>query len=96
MKAEIRIPENFKLYSIKGPLYSNFDNELNMEIANEILNKPLIAEFIAYHFHGLIWWNDKLEYWCVEVSQNNLYKGSYISEELPFLISEVQNIFGKD
>lgn len=55
MKAEIRVPENFKLYPSKGPLYPNFDNKLNMDIANEILNKPLIAEFIAYHFHGLIW-----------------------------------------
>ncbi|MNI82440.1 hypothetical protein D3C87_1143310 [compost metagenome] len=67
-----------------------------MDIANEILNKPLIAEFIAYHFHALIWWNDKLGYWCVEVSQNNLYKGSFISEDLSSLIDEVQNIFGKN
>ncbi|MGK6342533.1 hypothetical protein ACMGDK_09855 [Chryseobacterium sp. DT-3] len=96
MKVDIRIPETFKLYSNNGPLYSNFDNELNLEVADEIWNKPLIAEFIAYNFHGLVWWDDKLGYWCIEILQNKLYKGTYISEELSFLVDEVQNVFGKE
>ncbi|ASE62024.1 hypothetical protein CEQ15_11250 [Chryseobacterium indologenes] len=89
MKAAIRLPKNFKLYSENGPLYSNFDNELNMLVANEIRNKPLIADFIAYNFHGLIWWDEGLGCWCIEISQNRLYKGTFISDELISLISEV-------
>lgn len=96
MKAEIRLPTNFTLHCSKGTLYSNFDHELNLEVAEEIKNKPLAAEYIAHNFHGSIWWNEEIGYWCIEISQNKLYKGTYISEEISFLINEVQDIFGRE
>ncbi|MFS4474709.1 hypothetical protein [Chryseobacterium sp. T20] len=63
-------------------------------MASWIEGKNYCAEFTASNFHGLVWWNDELGYWCVEIWQDRVYKSSYMAERLEDLIQEVQTTYG--
>ena len=95
MQADLRIPKGFILYQ-KGSIFSNFDNRLDYNVACWIEGKDYYAEFTAYNFLALGWWNDQLGYWCVEIWQSSLFQNTYMAENLKALIEEVQYIYGFD
>ncbi|AZA99204.1 hypothetical protein EG359_06115 [Chryseobacterium joostei] len=81
MKVDLRIPKKFVIYQ-KWSVFSNFDNEVDYNVASWIQGKNYCAEFTASNFHGLVWWNDELGYWCDEIWQDRVHKSSYMAERL--------------
>ncbi|MCS3531225.1 hypothetical protein [Chryseobacterium sp. JUb7] len=93
MKVDLRIPKKFVIYQ-KWSVFSNFDNEVDYNVASWIQGKNYCAEFTASNFHGLVWWNDELGYWCVEIWQDRVYKSSYMAERLEDRIQEMWATYG--
>ena len=93
MIVEIRLPAGYSLYK-NEVIFSNFDNEIKYEVADFIKNKNLAAEFTAWDYHGIVWWNDELGYWCIEVWRHNIYRVTHLSETLEELIGEIQETYG--
>ncbi|MBX3242281.1 MAG: hypothetical protein KIT80_14940 [Chitinophagaceae bacterium] len=94
MKCEIRLPADFKEYQ-GDVVVSNLDDSINPEIEAAIKNKPLFSRYAAYHFNGIIWWNDKLGYWCGEVWVLRQYVAFYLAENLSLLADEMNFHHGK-
>lgn len=81
----IRLPDYFTPYK-SDTIFSNFTDEIDYLVAEEIKYKPLSAPLTAWDYFGLVWWNDDIGYWCVEIWQFNKYKTTHISEHLEDLI----------
>ena len=88
MKSELRLPTDFKEYP-GDAIVSNLDNSINPEIEEAIKSKPLFSRYSAFHFNGIIWWNDNIGYWCGEVWVLKKYVASYLAENLSALADEI-------
>lgn len=93
MKATIRLPDNFTPYRSDG-IFSNLTNEIDYQVAEAIQYKPLSAALTAWDFFGVVWWNDEIGYWCIEIWQFNQYKATHIAETLEALIQEIRDEYG--
>ncbi|WP_341836917.1 hypothetical protein WJU16_03385 [Chitinophaga pollutisoli] len=93
MKAEIRLPDNFTEYRSDG-IFSNLTNEIDYLVVKAIKYKPLSAALTAWDYFGVVWWDDDIGYWCVEIWQFNKYKTTHISESFEDLIQEIQEKYG--
>lgn len=93
MKAELRLPANFTPFKSDG-IFSNLTDEIDYEVAEAIKYKPLSAALTAWDYFGVVWWNDGIGYWCIEIWQFNKYIATYISEGLENLIQEIRDEYG--
>ena len=94
MKCELRMPPDFKEYP-GDPIASNLERSIDLEIATSIKGKPLFSRYSAWHFNGIIWWEDKLGYWCGEVWVYKEYVASYLAETLDELTGEMNAEHGQ-
>jgi hypothetical protein len=93
MQSTRRLPEEFKEYN-KQSIYSNLTDEVSDDIVKAIYCKPFFSRYSAWNFNGIVWWDDEIGYWCIEISKYKEYQSSYIAETLDELIHEVKSIHG--
>lgn len=94
MKVDIRIPEHFKPYRSEE-VYFNLTPKIYWEVVDFIRNKPLSAAITAWNYFGIVWWQDELGYWGIEIWQKNQWIATYMQEDLEDLLREVRAAYGK-
>ena len=54
----------------------------------------MYSRYAGYDFNGLVWWEDKLGYWAVEIWQYKEYKATIAGEYFDELVREIQELYG--
>ena len=93
MKAELRLPETYTEY-IGNALISNLNGVIDKDIEEAIVGKALFSRYAAWNFNALIWWDDKIGFWCGEVWQFRKYQATFLAETLEALAAEIDQLFG--
>lgn len=73
---------------------SNFDHEINQEVAEAIKNKPLYSLYAGWNFCGYVWYENNK--WCCEVLQYCSHQTTVVADTLEEIMSEVCNSFGDE
>jgi hypothetical protein len=93
MKAEIRMPRHLIEYS-GDALITNLTGKIDQDIELKIKGSNHFSRYSAWNFNGLVWWNDELGFWRIEVWQYNNYVATYLADTLEELANEVDRIYG--
>lgn len=68
MKGKIFLPEDFDAFYNKEEDDSLFiwdqNGDINDDVKDAIYMKPLYSEVLFEEDFGVVWWNDRLGYWC--------------------------------
>ena len=88
------MPEHFKPYRSEG-VHFNLTQKINRDVVDFIKNKPLIAAITAWDYFGIVWWQDELRYWGIEIWQKNQWNTTYMQQDLEGLLREVKEIYEK-
>ncbi len=87
----LRKPDNFELYD-EG-IMSNFDHEIEHDVANKIKGKKLYSTYSGWNFCGYVWWQNNE--WHCEVWTYNSYAETF-SGTLEDIMSDVSFEYGSE
>lgn len=94
MKCTLRCPYHFTKYN-EDAIVSNFLGAVDKDIEAAIKGKPFYSSYAAWHFNGIIWWNDEIGYWCGSVITFMQYQASYLAETVEELALEMNADYGQ-
>lgn len=87
---ESQIPENYQDYG--ETIISNFDHEIDEEVAKSIKGQPLYAGYAGWDFHGQVWWDNNQ--WHCEVKVYCVIQEVISADTLPELMEAVSDEYG--
>lgn len=91
-KAHIRIPEDFDDFG--DAVMSNFDHEINNEIAEKIKGKKYFSQYAGWNFCGYCWW--QAGKWHCEIHVYRCYQKTISATTLQEIMDEVCDEYGSD
>jgi hypothetical protein len=86
-----RIPSDYK--RIEKTVMSNFDDSIDFEIAERLKSGRICAEYTAWNFFGIVWW-DKMSYKC-EIWVHKSYRET-LSGSLEEIMTKASSKYGND
>ena len=85
-----RIPEGYEEIE---EVMSNFDREVDQEVADQLKSGKYFAPYPGWNFYGRVWWEDE---WFCEVWVQGSYDGTYNASTLEELMKDVSDFYGYD
>lgn len=88
----MRIPENFKEHP--DVVMSNFDCEINQDVAKQLQEDSYFAQYSAWNFCGYVFYFDSK--WYCEIWTNNFLSEVIEDDNLEGIMAQAQDKYGSD
>lgn len=93
MDTQFRLPEKFTEYDGEA-IMSNFDGQIDKDVATEIKGKKLFSRYSGWNFNGKVWWQNDL--WHCEVWCYQSWRQTVSCDTLEQIMEEVMQEYGSD
>ena len=93
MNDNYRMPKDFYEFQGEG-IMSNYEREINQEIAEAIKGKNMFSRYSGWNFSGLVWWENG-EWFC-EVFTYGFFQETFVGDTLQEIMDLVSNSYGYD
>jgi hypothetical protein len=83
-----------ELRFIDEAVMSNFDHEINIEIANKLREGGYYADYSAWNFHGEVWYDDGK--WKCEIRRYHRHIKTIVADTLKEIMEQASHEYGYD
>ena len=88
-----KYPEDYELVS--DEIMSNFDHEINKDLAEKIKEENIVAEYPAWNFFGRVWYDKKDRTYKCQVMRYNSHVET-VSGSLEDIMTELDMTYGDE
>jgi hypothetical protein len=83
-------------YELEKEFCSNFDHEIDYDVADKLKTLPAFAVYPAYQWYGKVWFDKVHDIYCCRVTRHGTYVGTVYASTADDLKTKCCSIYGND
>jgi hypothetical protein len=75
---------------------TNYDHTIDPVLASRLFREPVVMEYAAWYFYGLVWYSPEREMYYCQISRHYVAVGTLSAPTLVEIMSEACDKYGSD